>query len=487
MTDSQLIDGTWSLGRGADLQSIDPSTGSVYWSTRASDDRDIDSAVASARGAARGWASTPLSQRKDVLERFGKLAGERTEDLARTIAVDNGKPLWEARTEVNSLKTKISATIDAFAERAGDRSIEVNGRLSVTRFRPHGVLAVLGPFNFPMSMPNSHVMPAIYAGNAVVLKPSEATPVAAVAYTRLWEDAGLPRGVLNLLQGGGDVGAKLAAHDDIDGVLFIGSHRVGINLAETLASKTGKQLALEMGGNAPLVVWDYSDLRAAIHIVIQSAFVSAGQRCTAARRLIVNSSIADEFLLELTRAVDRIIVGRSLDDEQPFMGPMIGERAASKFLEEVDALRRLGAFDLAKASPIPELGPAFVRPGLIDTTGVETPDIEVFGPLLQVKRVESLKEAIDVANATRFGLAAGIVSKERDVFDAFLADTKAGIVNWNQPITGATTFAPFGGVKASGNFRPAGFLSADYCSYATASIEDAAPTVPTELPPGLDY
>lgn len=488
MTNSQYINGVWSDGRGEALTSVDPSTGNVHWAAHASSLTDVDDAVQAAGQAAASWRTLALPEREAILRRFGEIVEERTDSLAAAISRDNGKPLWEARTEVGSLKTKIAATTAAFAERAADRSQEVNGRTSVTRFRPHGVLAVLGPFNFPMSMPNSHVMPALYAGNSVVLKPSDKTPAAAVEYVQAWVDAGLPPGVLNLVQGDAAVGRALVTHRGIDGVLFIGSHSVGMAISRDLAESPEKQLTLEMGGNAPLVVWSYDDVRVPVHIAIQSAFISSGQRCTAARRLIVNQEIADEFLDSLGRATEQIVVGQAEEsDPQPFMGPMISAGAAEHYLGQIDRLRSLGARDLVESRPVADLGPAFVRPGLLEVTGVDVPDEEVFGPLLQVTVVGSFEEAIETANDTKFGLAAGLVATERDLYTEFFDKTKAGIVNWNQPITGATTMAPFGGVKASGNFRPAGFLSVDYCSYATASIEDDSPTVPDKLSPGLTY
>lgn len=482
-----LVEGDWVEGTGGILQSVDPSTGEVFWQGRAASKKDVDQAVASARGAFESWSQRSVGDRDQIISRFVDLVEERAEEVAAVISRDNGKPLWEARTEVTSLVTKLAATREAFEVRASDRVQDVKGRKSVTRFRPHGVLVVLGPFNFPTSMPNSHVLPALYAGNTVVLKPSDRTPAAGRLYAELWRSAGLPAGVLNLVQGGPEVGSALVAHPDIDGVLFIGSYRAGMSISRALQEAPHKQLTLEMGGNGPLVIWDYDDVRLAVHVAIQSGFLSTGQRCTAARRLIVNKSVSEEFIAALTAATRSIAVGPSTQEPQPFMGPLISDGAARKFLEDVEVIRAAGGRFLVTPSALDDLGGAFVSPGLVDTTGVVVPDEEVFGPLLQIQVAESLDDAIGIANDTKYGLAAGIVAIERPVFEQFLLSTKAGIVNWNQPLTGATTFAPFGGVKASGNFRPAGYLSVDYCSYATASIEDENPAVPDSLPPGVSY
>jgi len=243
-----------------------------------------------------------------------------------------------------------------------------------------------------------------------------------------------------------------------------------------------------MGGNSPLVIWGYDDVRIAVHIAVQSGYISSGQRCSSARRLIVNRAIADEFIPALRQAVESIVVGNQFDtNPAPFMGPLVDYGAVRHFFDKYHAAVSAGAQVLVPAEPIPTLGDNFVSPGLINVTGVLLPDEEIFGPLLQVSTVQTLAEAITQANATQFGLAAGIVTCERAQYETFYQRTKAGIINWNQPLTGAMTAAPFGGAKASGNYRSAGFLSVDYCSYPCASIEDESPAVPTTLPAGVRY
>ncbi len=468
--------------------SRNPSNNQVIWKGQMDDDSSVEKAVNVARGFQCDWAKTTFEERKTIINRFADIVKEQSEFLAHIISEENGKPFWESKAEVNSLVNKVQVVFDSFDERAREKSKEMsNGRLAVTRFKPHGVLAVLGPFNFPMSMPNSHIMPAIYAGNTVVFKPSERTPKSALAYRKIWIDAGLPEEALQIVNGDARVGESLITQSGIDGVLFIGSRTAG-KMIEKKAAELDKLCVLEMGGNSPLVIWDYSDVRAAINIAIQSCYVSSGQRCSAARRLIVNAAVQNEFLPKLAEAVNRIVVGDPFDENPvPFMGPMIDRRAVDSFFRDYDELALNGARIIVPSERITTKGDCFVKPGLVDVTGINCCDKEIFGPLLQVIRVNTFDEAIQICNNTQFGLAAGIVTESQDLYEVFRTQVRSGIVNWNQQLTGSTTINPFGGIKGSGNFHPAGYLSVDYCVYGCASIEAPTAVVPTKLSPGLDF
>jgi succinylglutamic semialdehyde dehydrogenase len=290
---------------------------------------------------------------------------------------------------------------------------------------------------------------------------------------------------LQAVQGGPHVGQALASSPGINGILFIGSRPTGVKLSEALASHTDKILTLEMGGNSPIVVWSYSDIRAAVHIVVQSALITTGQRCSSARRLVLNIDIEDEFLAALISATKDLVIGQP--DQEVFLGPMVDDVAARTFIDASRQLIKLGAAEILRPEHIDGKPAAFVTPGIIRASIDSDPDIEIFGPLLRVYSARTLDDAITIANNTAYGLSAGIVATERGDYEKFLTQVNAGIINWNQPLTGATTSAPFGGSKGSGNHRPAGYLSVDYCSRAVASIEDESPTVPSNLPPGVSY
>ena len=453
--------------------SIEPATGAELWRGAVG---HVDETVDRARKAWPAWASQPLAKRIELVRRFANEVRKDQDAFAELIARETGKPLWEAVTEVESVVAKVEISIRAYAERTGQRKLDsaLQGTAAL-RHKPHGVLAVLGPYNFPAHLPNGHIVPALIAGNAVILKPSEKTPAVGERLVELFHRAGIGPAVIQLLVGGPDEGKALVAHAGIDGVLFTGSARAGIAINRALAANPGKMVALEMGGNNPVVLWDTPKMRDAATLIVQSAFTTAGQRCTAARRLIVKASLYDEALDKLKRLTDRIILGAPFDEPAPFMGPVIDNEAADQLGEAFLYLLSNGGKALCHMRR-PREGLPFLTPGIIDVTAMqERPDVELFGPLLQVVRVDDFDQAIAEANATRFGLSASLIGGSPKDYDRFWTNVRAGIVNWNRPTNGASSAAPFGGIGLSGNHRPAAFYAADYCAYPVASTEMGQP------------
>lgn len=490
MTDL-FVDGVWRGGGGESFASLDPMSGEPVWRGNAANGDDVDDAVRAARRAQRGWARQSFEARLAILQRFAALVVQNTEMLAQAIGRETGKPLWEARTEVATMSAKVEHSVRACTSRTGEHRARIGDTETVVRHRAHGVMAVFGPYNFPGHLPNGHIVPALLAGNTVVFKPSELAPGVAALTVRLWADAGLPPGVLNLVQGSRATGMALAAHDDLDGVCFTGSSATGRALHKQFSGRPGTILALEMGGNNPLIVDSYADVDAAVHVAIQSAFLSAGQRCTCARRLLVPRNIAgDAFLARLTQVAGRLAVGRYDGDPQPFMGPVVSLQAARRMLAAQADLLALGARGLLDMTQ-PDGRTACLTPGLIDVSAIAArdalPDEEYFGPLLQVLRYDSFDEAMMLANRTRYGLSAALVSSDPARYEHFLAEIRAGIVNWNRPTTGAAGSAPFGGIGDSGNHRPSAFYASDYCAYPMASMEADTAVMPAQLSPGLDF
>jgi succinylglutamic semialdehyde dehydrogenase len=348
------------------------------------------------------------------------------------------------------------------------------------------VTAVLGPFNLPGHLPHAHILPALLAGNTVVFKPSEQAPAVAHRLAQLWESTRLPPGVFNMIQGTGDTGRTLVEHPDLDGLFFTGGYATGQAICRALAVHPEKIVALEMGGNNPLGVWETADVQTAAYYIVQSAFITAGQRCTCARRLILPAGPEGDRCLEALIALTRRLrIGPFTEDPEPFIGPVISSRAAEKLLAVQDALRSKGGEPLLELKRLGDQ-PAFLSPGIIDVTRArDRPDEELFGPLLQVIRVPDFNALIHEANTTAFGLAAGLLSDRRERFDEFYRKVKAGIINWNGPTTGAKGTLPFGGVGRSGNHRPSGYFAADYCSYPIASIEHTALELPQHPAPGV--
>jgi succinylglutamic semialdehyde dehydrogenase len=436
---------------------------------------DVDAEVATARTGWAGWAAQPLAFRIETMRRFANVVRQRQDAFVDVIARETGKPLWEARTEVESVVAKVDISATAYADRTAQRRMEAAAGARVAlRHKPHGVLAVLGPYNFPAHLPNGHIVPALIAGNAVVFKPSEKTPVTGKFLVDCFHAAGVPEAAVRLLVGGPAEGKALAEHRDIDGLLFTGSARTGIALNRLFATRPEKILALEMGGNNPIVVWDTPDLHTAAVLVVQSAFTSAGQRCTAARRLIVQDSLYDGLLDAIGRICQRIIVGAPHDTPAPFMGPVIDNEAADQLTESFLSLLMRGGRPIRHLERPDDRLP-FLAPALIDVTNMaERPDLELFGPILQVFRTADFDAAIAEANNTRYGLSASLISQTPSLYDRFWANIRAGVVNWNRPTNGAASNAPFGGIGWSGNHRPSAYYAADYCAYPVVSSESDA-------------
>jgi succinylglutamic semialdehyde dehydrogenase len=476
----------WETGRGAVFHSTDPATGNVVWEGAAVDAGQIDRAVAGARTAAASWAEMPVENRIVFLNAFAERLRQHRAELAETISLEVGKPRWETLTEVDAMINKVGVSIQAFNERRKSQVVESATGISATRFKPHGVVGVFGPFNFPGHLPNGHILPALLAGNTVVFKPSELAPLVGEKTIDVWKEAGLPGGVIGMIQGGREIGQALLAHPGVDGILFTGSAGVGKAMRRVLADQPGKILALEMGGNNPLVVHETSDLAAAVYHTIQSAYLSSGQRCSCARRLIVPvGSAGDRFIDALGSAVSKIRVGVWNDEPQPFMGPVVNDAAAEKLLAAQARLIERGGRPVVEMRSIGPR-PAFLSPGLIDVTPITVRlDEEYFGPLLQLIRARDFNAAILEANNTAYGLSAGLLSDSRTLYEQFFRAIRAGVVNWNRPLTGASASLPFGGIGLSGNHRPSAYFAADYCSYPVASMEGEKLELPAKLAPGM--
>jgi succinylglutamic semialdehyde dehydrogenase len=485
---SHYINGEWIAGDGVRLSVIDPATGNELKTFHAATPNEVDSACRAARAAFEPWAMQSLDERIAICARFRDLLKANSEELALLISQEVGKPLWEARTEVTSMANKVDISVQAYHARTGVTQSKIADGDAVLRHRPHGVFGVFGPYNFPGHLPNGHIVPALIAGNTLVFKPSEYAPQTAIKTVHLWAEAGLPKGVLNLVNGARDTGAALSQHAELDGILFTGSYQTGAILHKQFAGQPGKMLALEMGGNNALIAWNVSNLDAAVHHAIFSAFVSAGQRCTCARRLIVEDSPQGQaFIDRLVDVASKISVGKYDQAPAPFMGPVVSAQVAKRLLQaQGDLIERGGKSLLAMRQLADNTG--FLSPGIVDITGAkDIPDEEWFGPLLQIVRAPSFDAAIASMNATEYGLAAGLLSDDEALWKKFLVHARAGVVNWNRPTTGAASTAPFGGIGKSGNHRPSAYYAADYCAYPVASIENSQLEMPKQLSPGLTF
>lgn len=466
------------------FSSQNPVTEVQIWQGTAADAKGVKAAIQSAEEAFPLWSTTPLEKRIETLHRYQEALKKNQESLIKAISQETGKPLWESRTELAAMIGKVPISIEAYKIRCAEMLREQNQALSYTRHKPHGVVAVLGPFNFPGHLPNGHIVPALLAGNTVVFKPSEFTPYVGELMAAVWQAAKIPQGVFNLIQGGAETGALLVQNSTLAGVFFTGSWETGKKLRE-LVHPT-KILALEMGGNNPLVVTQVNDIKAAVIATIQSAYLTAGQRCSCARRLIVpRGNVGESFIRALQEFIPQIKVGAYTEIPEPYMGSLINAQAASKVLQAAENLRASGGRYLVEMRPLNK-AKTLLTPGLMDVTSVkQQPDEEIFGPFLQLIRVADFEAALKEANRTAYGLTAGLISDDPKEYALFYQRIHAGIINWNTPLTGASSAAPFGGVGQSGNFRPSAYYAADYCSYPVASMECAELKTPALLPPGI--
>ena len=479
---SQYINGEWSSGKGCNFCSHNPVDDEVIWTGNESTSCDVGLAVQAAKEAFKSWRLLTPAERISYLEKYKNLLEEKKEEFALLISNETGKPRWECLTEIGAMVAKLAISVKAYEERCPTRSNPVGDASSVLRFRPIGVMAVFGPFNLPVHLPNGHILPALIAGNTIVFKPSEQTPASGEFMIKLFEEAGLPPGVVNLVQGARQTGEAIADNEDVNGILFTGSYRVGSLLHKNYGGRPEKMLALEMGGNNPLIVHDVKDLQAASYLTILSSFITSGQRCVCARRLIVpEGEEGDSFINELVEMSSKLSYGSPDSNPEPFIGPVISKRAADMVMIAKAELIEKGAREILEMKQ----DGALLSPGILDVTGLELEDEEVFGPLLQIIRVKDFDSAIDEANNTRFGLSAGLISDDKCKYEKFISLSNAGIVNWNRQITGAVSSNPFGGSGFSGNYRPSAYFAADYCAYPVSSIEIDKVELPTAILPGI--
>ncbi|MFI4918842.1 MAG: succinylglutamate-semialdehyde dehydrogenase [Legionellales bacterium] len=481
----QYINGLWIQGDGIPLESMNPADGSILWQGVSATTEEISMASAAARQALTPWSALPFEQRANFSKKFALQIEQNKNQLARLISLETGKPLWESQTEVTAVIAKIALSIQAYQERTSTKHSTTADADTYLRFKPQGVVVVLGAFNFPAHLSNGHIVPALLAGNTVLYKPSEQTPAVAEFIMQCWHDSGLPAGVINCLQGDATCG-KTLLNQDIQGLYFTGSYATGLRIHQQFSGRPEVILALEMGGNNPLVIDEVTNLNAAIYQTILSTLITAGQRCTCARRVIIpNTHQGNAFLERLIKTCNTIKIGSFDEQPEPFMGPVIGYMQALKHLEAQQTLINAGGESLLSMKLLAE-NTGFLSPGIIDMTQVNNPpDEEVFAPFMQIYRYDDFDQALHLANQTRYGLAAGLLSDNEAHYQQFYQTIRAGLINWNKPTTGAASSLPFGGIGLSGNHRPSAYFAADYCAYPIASLEQAHLTAPKQMLPGI--
>jgi succinylglutamic semialdehyde dehydrogenase len=468
-----------------DIVSFDPARPSAEVGRARAEPGAVDSAVAAARHASGPWAALPEAARAEHLRAWAATTRRHAERIAALITREMGKTLAESRQEAALLADKVDVTLE---ERVRSRiaPYDVPGggtRTNRCTYRPFGAMAVIGPFNFPAHLPNGHWVPALLAGNTVVFKPSERTPAVGALMAELMAECGMPAGVFGLVQGRGDAAAALVAHEGIDGILFTGSWPVGRRIMEANLDRPGRMVALEMGGSNPAVVLADADLRQAVIECARCAFLTTGQRCTCTRRIVVHRAAADRFIAALVAMARSAIVGPGDAEPAPFMGPLVTREARDAALRfQHDLAARGGRVLLEARAPAGEGW--FLTPGVVQVDRFErATDREVFGPVVQVAVADDLDDAIAQANATEFGLAASVFTRDAATAERAMRGLRAGCVNLNCGTAGASGKLPFGGLGRSGNLRPAGAAMIDACAYPVASMLESGDAA--AVPPGM--
>ncbi len=420
-----------------------------------SDSADVDRAVAAAREAFTSWRLVPAPRRGDYLRRIGDVLTERKNEMAHAMTREMGKPFFETKGDVQeAIDTAYYAATEGRRLFGHTVPSELDNKFNMTIRRPIGVVGVITAWNFPVAVPTWKIFPAILAGNTVVFKPSEEAPHSGMLLVEALLDAGLPAGVVNLVQGAEKAGSAMVTHAGVDAISFTGSSDVGAHIAGE-AGRRHKRVSLEMGGKNPLIVMEDADLDLAVEGLLWGAFGTTGQRCTATSRLIVHADVHDRLVEMLAERDRKLRLGYG-NDEGTDVGPLINKDALDKVSHYMDVAREDGATIALGGTPAHVQGSDggyFFEPTILTsvTRNMRVAREEIFGPVLAVLKIGDLDEAISVANDIPYGLSSSIYT--RDVARAFraLRDIDAGITYVNGPTIGAEAHMPFGGVKATGN------------------------------------
>ncbi|OGX05192.1 MAG: hypothetical protein A3G87_06795 [Omnitrophica bacterium RIFCSPLOWO2_12_FULL_50_11] len=479
-----FIDGRFVLPRAGSERAVSEDPGDLDRPVGefTFDEAAVDDAVQAARRAFGPWSKRSTKERTGYLIRFRHILKARASEFARLISREMGKVLSESKAEIARVLAKLDSARREEADliRSTVHPIErgVVGRL---RFRPRGVVAILSPFNVPAYLASAQIIPALLHGNTVVYKPSELTPFVGQFIASAWKEAGLPKGVFNLVQGAGVVGQTLVSHSNVDVVIFTGSWAVGSKVQEQVSRHPHKLCALEMGGKNSAIVCRDADFSVALDETVSGAYLTTGQRCNATSRIIVEEPIANRFIDGFLRRVNSIAIGYS-QDLNAWMGPLVSEKTLKRVegyltrarAEGFEVLREGGRFDCGRKGhylkPSVHLRRHFPNEPLQDGTYT---DDEVFGPDVAIYIVRNLDEAIALNNRSHYGLVASIFTKSKAKFERVLREAENGLIHWNAATTRSSGRLPFGGLKRSGNDRPVGFFSPYVCTIPTSSVERA--------------
>ena len=467
-----FIDGAWVPSVSGDLfENRNPAdSGDLIGVFQKSTRRDVEGAIEAARRAYEHWRLVPAPRRAELLFRAAQLIAERKEALARDMTREMGKILDETRGDVQE-----AIDMTYFMAGEGRRQYgqtvpsELRDKFAMSVRQPLGVCAVITPWNFPMAIPSWKIIPALVCGNTVVFKPATLTPLSALNFVKILEDAGIPPGVVNLVTGGGEeVGNALLADDDVRVVSFTGSTGVGRTVSET-AAPSFKRVHLEMGGKNVIIIMDDAKLDLAVEGCLWGGFGTSGQRCTAASRVVVHDAVYDTFVEQFSARARSLRVGDGVDPSTQ-MGPVVSRSQLDTVMKYVDIGQKEGARLVCGGHALTSggYGKGFFHEPTIFADVAPTMRIaqeEIFGPVVSIIRCRSLDEAVTIGNTVQYGLSASIYTQDINRAFSAMRDLYTGIFYVNAPTIGAEVHLPFGGTKATGNgHREAGTAALDVFS-----------------------
>lgn len=454
------------------INSFNPVDSSLIQRHKITSKLEIENSVNNSFSVFEKWSNYTFSKRKSALLSFQKILIKNQDELAEMISLETAKSKLESAQEVSGAINKINLTIQAYNDRVVSYKKSVSDKVLQLSQKPLGIILVLGPFNFPVHLPLGHILPAILTGNCILFKPSEHVIGVTKLLMSYIKKSLILDNVVQCIYGGASEAQYLLSQSKIKGVFFTGSYNTARLISECISSRPEVLFAMECGGNNPLVISSYTSQKLVLDSILKSAYLTSGQRCTCARRLIVVDNENNRHLInKLVEKIKSLNIGVLPDHNELIIGPLISDKACWDVVKFSDRLIKMGGNPLVRSKRLDRLG-YYVSPGLIDmsTCVSKLPDEECFGPLLQLIFVPSFLEGCKLANNTSYGLSASLFSVSKKEFNMFFNIVNAGIINWNQPTNGASSKLPFGGVGRSGNYRPAGFSAIDSCVYPVSSI-----------------
>ncbi len=443
------------------------------------DYRDVDRVIESANAGFKVWKKTSQLERNNFLKKYQEELTKRKDEIALAISFEMGKPLWEAKTEVASVIAKVNVTIDESLPRIANKHFDnilpkTNGHIF---YKPIGPSLIIGPFNFPCHLANGQILSALVSGNSVIFKPSEKTCYSAQLLIECFHSAGFPSGVVNLIQGDGEAARRLLKDKTIKGVFFTGSKEVGKKILDVTHHDLSKLVSLELGGKNTTILHKDANMEHALQELLKACFLTTGQRCTSTSLVAIHRSVHEEFITKFHDLSKKIIIDHPVEfAREPFMGPLVDQGAVDSYLLFMGMAKREGIQEIMRGKNLEKTKKGhYVTPSIHLSERWNNDSMflhsEIFGPNVTFIPYDTIEEAIKIANATEYGLAASVFTKDPEIFKMCVEEIDSGLINFNRSTVGASAKLPFGGVKNSGNYRPAALTTIDACVYQMASLE----------------